>query len=317
MLEWIKRHPYLSGGLALGLLVLFFVIRSRSSAAANTAGTSGTAGGLSEQSYVALQEANLQASTQLQGAQIAAGAQANQTAAELAATQVQANAATTQTQLQQQTQLQNILTSGQVGLEQINAQLQLGQTQSANTLAATQSTNETQLGIVGVQAQTLQDQYTQATAQAKIVSDAQVSMAQANADLLSKIAGVVAGNQSQPQSSSYQPSAAPVSAPAPAPTSNTFGYPISLPPGETLYGPGNPYTPPAASSGNPNNVQPVGPIINQVPISGPSGTPSAPAATFPYVAPRSPNPALYPSSAGVPTGPSFPPYPVIHTGMLG
>src|SRR6266567_1924840 len=82
MIEWVKEHPYLSGGIVLGAVILFFLLRGSGSGGARSAPAS--AGGPSE----ALQAAQLQASTQLQMSQNAGTAQTNLVNAQVAATQI-------------------------------------------------------------------------------------------------------------------------------------------------------------------------------------------------------------------------------------
>lgn len=183
MLDWIKRHPYLTAALVVGLIVLILIFRARSASAG--AGASTAAAGPSE----ALQAAQLSASTQLQGAQIAAGVAASNANAAVAAQQVQANAQVQIAQLKQQEDLQNIVTSGQVQSQNISAGLQAVQAQTgaqvainAETVAGTTELARVQTAgqvqIAGFAAQTNQDEIAAAAAEQESINATQLGLAQ-------------------------------------------------------------------------------------------------------------------------------------------
>jgi hypothetical protein len=113
MLDWIKEHPYLTGGLVLALIVLWVIIRSRSQAAAAASASSGgtTVAGPSD----ALSEAELAAGVQVQSAQLAAQAQITQGSQAVNAQQLNDAAQVALGQI-----------SGGVANNQTAAQLQLG-----------------------------------------------------------------------------------------------------------------------------------------------------------------------------------------------
>jgi hypothetical protein len=210
---WIEEHPYLTGGLVLGLIVLYFLLTSSSSSsAAASNGVGGT--GLSSSDYTSLQEAQLQTGAQLQAQQNQATEQGNELSAELAATQINANATTTANQLEAQVQLQNIVSAGQVseygsdttlqGTENTNAsQVALGEnTNSTNLqLAQAQIGGQVNLGEIsaqeneytaGTQASTLQAEYDAAVQSQGIISDAQTAQGAQNASTQQAIADYAA-----------------------------------------------------------------------------------------------------------------------------
>ena len=81
MLDWIKEHPYLVGGLAVGLVVLYLIWRNASnSSTSSTAAT--TSSGMPYDPTLA--QAQVAAGAQLQGQQIAAQSQQDQLNAQLA-----------------------------------------------------------------------------------------------------------------------------------------------------------------------------------------------------------------------------------------
>lgn len=118
--EWAERHPYLLGSLILGVILIWFWLRSRSQASSSTAATAYT--GPSE----ALQAAELQAGV------------ANQQAALAAQTQVAGyNAAVNSQQLQSAAAIQEASLASNVTNTQTAAQLQYG----LGTLGLTPSTS--------------------------------------------------------------------------------------------------------------------------------------------------------------------------------
>lgn len=104
MVEWVKEHPYLSGGLVLALIVLFLVLRGRGSSSQQV-----RAGGPSE----SLQAAQMQTQLQQQGIQAQADAHAGDTAAALAAKMAETDAQNFATQSARDVALQNIAIAGQ------------------------------------------------------------------------------------------------------------------------------------------------------------------------------------------------------------
>ena len=157
MIAWVKAHPYLSGGLILGLIVFYFIYRSISSS--NAAAASATYNPATDPSLLAAQ---LQAGTQTQLATTAATVAQNQTNAELAAVQTSADAlAAAKVQTGAQVSLADIQTQGMVDLAtiQTNGQVtiagQAAQTQQDQIAAAEAeqaSINATQLGLANVAA---------------------------------------------------------------------------------------------------------------------------------------------------------------------
>jgi hypothetical protein len=200
IIEWAKEHPYLLGSVVLAIIVAYFVLSS-SGSSASTQNQDVNGSGLNEADYVALQNAQLQASTQLQEAQIAANAQSNQTNAQLTAVQTAAAAQVAADQLQQQAQLQDIYTSGQVALNTNSTQLQTVQAQvggQTSVAAIGAAEGET---ISGQQNQTQQTQYADELAAQEAISQAQTQQAQANANVLTTLAQLV-GSLNNPATTS-------------------------------------------------------------------------------------------------------------------
>lgn len=190
--EWVKEHPYLSGGFVLGIVILIFVHSSSSgnavSAATTSAGVDGS--GLSSGDYASLQAAQLQSGTQLQEATLQANAQTSNINAQVAATQIQANSQVQIAQLQQQADLQSTLTGGQVSLDTNHSTLQaiLAQTGAQVSIAGIQTQGTTD--VASIQSQTIQDQYDDAVKSQQIISDAQTAQGAQLAAVYESLNGV-------------------------------------------------------------------------------------------------------------------------------
>jgi hypothetical protein len=156
---WIKQHPYLSGGLVLGLIVLIFVYRDYESAAAANA-----ANAAASTTAAGPDDAQVAAEAALGQAQAAVQAQQDQDNAAVQANQTNANAATQQ---------------------------------SANELSAVQSTNQAQTAqtttVANAQLQAAQSQIAGQVSAANEAADAQVDIAGINAGADTQIAGIQAG----------------------------------------------------------------------------------------------------------------------------
>jgi len=132
MWTWIKEHPYLSGALALLLIVLFIVFRNRSSAGGSTtvqaAGPSDSVSAMGIQANAAINAAALQAQTQVAGYNAAVNVKALDVAQN-----------TTIAGYQRDVNLQYILSGQEVNDTRTAAELQyglasLGATPSASTV---------------------------------------------------------------------------------------------------------------------------------------------------------------------------------------
>ena len=110
LLGWLKEHPYLAGGLVVGLLVLYILWKDLSSASSAAASTTASTGGVATdpnaalelQTGAALQQSYLQAQTTVAGynsqnadAALAANAQNTQTLAAAGVTNLQTTSALT------------------------------------------------------------------------------------------------------------------------------------------------------------------------------------------------------------------------------
>ena len=294
ILKWIEEHPYISGGLVLGVIILFFILSSsNSSASASTATTD--ASGLTPAQDASLQALQLQSATQLQGAQIQAQTQANSDSAAVAAAQVQANAQTTAAQLAAQVALQNIVSSGQVQMQTNDTTLQAVQAQIGGQVMINQQNTQGSVDVAGIQAQTLQQQYSDAVQSQQIISDAQTQQAQITANTLASIYQFAQGqNQVNPpsQGSGGNGGSYPISsAPPVAPNSSFTPLPPSPPARSGVASYTNPNSVFASSGTSPifdqfngvppaGGAQPVGPVVggpvSYTPQPSPPVTPSLP-----------------------------------------
>lgn len=153
---WIENHPYLTSGLVVGIIVLFYLLSSSNSGAQSASQGDGLSA-----ADVSLSEAQLASGTQLQAQQDQLTAQQNELQAGLSAAAISAATTDTANQLQAQTADQNI--GGQVSIAQIQ---QSGQ-----------------VSIAGIQGDVIREQYDQQTAQQKIIADAQTQQASTAASL--------------------------------------------------------------------------------------------------------------------------------------
>jgi hypothetical protein len=87
MLERIKQHPYLFGGVAIGAVILFFMLHNSGGSTATDASGSATGDVAAAEAY---QQAQLQAQTQMAQVSAAANASSEQTAASLHIADLQA-----------------------------------------------------------------------------------------------------------------------------------------------------------------------------------------------------------------------------------
>lgn len=169
MLEWIKEHPYLSGGLVLSVIV-YFVVRRSSSNASVSSGPSDSV----VQSELAAQVANNQVSQ-------AATSQTQMLQAQLASEQLQADAAVQIARAQTVPQTQAVQASADIA--SLNAQAQI----AGAGLAAGVANNQTNVTgrstdlATGDQLQALLAQF--GTASSIATTQAGVTQAQIAAEL--------------------------------------------------------------------------------------------------------------------------------------
>lgn len=195
---WIETHPYLTGGLVL-LVILYFVLRGRSSASTDQ----GTAIGSGMPSD-AVQQAQIAAGVQSQGIQAASVAASNQNQADIARAQLDADTQVQIASAQRDVALQSILTGGQVALGQqstdlATAQANIGgnvtiagiQGDTAEFIAAGQNAVQTHALDVGLQSQ--QDINSTQIALSGIAADVQKTGIAA--DLTSTLSGQKYGAQ--------------------------------------------------------------------------------------------------------------------------
>jgi hypothetical protein len=168
MWDWVKRHPYLSGGLVLVAVVLFVIIRRASANSAAAQAT--TAGGPSE----GLQAAQLAAGVQQSQIQAQADVANNQVNGAVAAAQINANAQMATADYARQVALQNIVTSGQVQLNTNDATLQAIKVQTGGQVAINSQNVTGQVDVAGIQADVMKHQYDTALAAQEAISQASV-----------------------------------------------------------------------------------------------------------------------------------------------
>lgn len=134
---WIETHPYLTGGLVL-LVILYFVLRGRSSASTDQGTAIGS--GLPSDS---VQQAQIAAGVQSQGIQASMVAASNQNQADVARAQLDADTQVQIASAQRDVALQSIITGGQVATGQ-----------QATDLATAQANIGGQVTIAGIQGST-------------------------------------------------------------------------------------------------------------------------------------------------------------------
>lgn len=129
MLDWVKNHPYLSGSLVVGLIVMYIVLRNTGSSTPQVVQS-----GPSE----ALQAANLQAQTIQDQTQAAVNAQGSQLNAALAAKSIDAAIAAAQNQSQEKVALTQLGDQADVQKLSIQAQQDIANEQTNAILQKSQ-----------------------------------------------------------------------------------------------------------------------------------------------------------------------------------
>jgi hypothetical protein len=118
--QWIEAHPYATGSIVVGVLLIWLIWRNRSAAAPAPATSAGTA---IDPTIAALQ---LQTGAQLSANQTAANLQSQQIDAQLQVDQLAAAVQSQQAQLDYQATLAQILAQSKAASDTTQAQLQLG-----------------------------------------------------------------------------------------------------------------------------------------------------------------------------------------------
>ena len=204
MLDWVKRHPYLTGGLVLGAIVFFVVYRSVAGSNSAAAQAASAANPDIPPNEAALQVASLQASAQTQSINAQLQAQTNQVVAAQNVATLQSNAQVTEAQLAQQAALQQIVSSAAVQTQANTLAYQTVQAQVGGQVSLAQIQTQGQVDIAGTQAgvqeQAAADALAQeqaiqaaATEQANIGATAQVNLANISASAQEDIANINAG----------------------------------------------------------------------------------------------------------------------------
>lgn len=172
MMDWIKKHPYLTGGLVLAAIILFVIIRRASGSATASVSSSG-ASGPSE----GLQAAQLSAGVQMASVQAAADVQNNQTSGAVAVAQIKANSDAQAADAARQVALQNIVTSGQVQLDTNSSTLQAIRAQTGAQVSINATNVQGSVDVAGIQADVMKSQYESALEAQKVISDAATTQA--------------------------------------------------------------------------------------------------------------------------------------------
>ena len=120
MFHYVEEHPYLSGGLVVGLVILFVVIRR--SAESSSGGSVVSAGGPSE----SLQAAGISAGAQLQATQIAANVQISGYNAQVNLAEIMSAADVVKTGMAYNLELERIYQTVDVTKYTTDASLKLG-----------------------------------------------------------------------------------------------------------------------------------------------------------------------------------------------
>src|SRR5690348_10841630 len=184
-MHWIKEHPYLAGGLALGIVVLIFIMRRGSSASAQSVPVASAS----------QSQAELAAATQLSALQTQATVANNKTNAAVAVAQINANAATAAADMQRQVALQNIVTSGQVQFNTNDTNLQLARAQVGGQVQIADINANRDVAIAGTQADVMKSQFESALESQRVISAAAVAQTEAVAKSQSDIAAAQAATQ--------------------------------------------------------------------------------------------------------------------------
>lgn len=168
-MDWIKRHPLMAGGVALLLIVLFFVFRSKSGGS----GTQVIQTGPSD----AVTAASLQAQVQMAAIQAGYAASSSSLSAAIAGKQIDAQTALQLTSAQKDVALQSILTGGDVQNQQTQAALLATQYSTQAVVQGEQIQAGQNVSIAGIQSDTIKAQSQDQLAAQGIISKASVDMA--------------------------------------------------------------------------------------------------------------------------------------------
>lgn len=196
MVEWVKQHPYLAGGLVLGIIILVVIIRNSSASSTQAAQTTSSTSGVDDTQAVAALNANAQVQ-----------ALAYQAQTQVASQNAALNAVALQTAAAQSVANNQTAGAVQVGLAQTNNQVAIASIAAGGiTPFSVNGTGPTPppaqvVGISQVQAQNAQ----QGAAQNAQI--AQTSNLVAGAVLNPATGAAIAGQQSVtgPQSSAFVP----------------------------------------------------------------------------------------------------------------
>lgn len=129
IIEWVKQHPYLTGAVVVGLILLLYLRSASANAAQAAAPAASTYGGPSD----AVQESEIAGSLALQQAGLAANTQVTGYNDQLSIAALQAAEQEQLAQFQSQDTIQQILSTQEVTDNQTGAQLALGIIQAGQT----------------------------------------------------------------------------------------------------------------------------------------------------------------------------------------
>ena len=115
MFHWVEEHPYLTGSLAVGIIVLFLVFRNSGSGSGSSTVYAGGPSDVAVQAGSALQFAQMQSQTQIAGYNAAVNIRELEVAADVE-----------KTRLARDVYLTGILSGADVSKYTVDAQLKLG-----------------------------------------------------------------------------------------------------------------------------------------------------------------------------------------------
>lgn len=147
MIQWIKEHPYLSGGLVLAVIVLILVLRR--AASSTPVGSVAQASGPSD----AVTTAGIAAQAQQSQVDAQASVANNTLATQYAVAQLQAQNVDNQTAAARDVALQNILTQGQTAQYATSGNVQIAQSSDAANVAIANTNASAAVAQTGIQAQ--------------------------------------------------------------------------------------------------------------------------------------------------------------------
>lgn len=192
MLDWIKKHPYLTGGLVLGAIVFYVIYQNVSGSNSAAAQAAAAANPDIPPNEAALDAAQIQAGAQTQAVNAQLQAATNQAQATQNIAQIQANAQTTAAQLASQDSLQQIVSSAAVQTNANQLAYQTVQAQVGGQVQLAQIQTQGQVDIAGSAAQVQIDSQNDALAQEQAIQQAAIAQQSITANAQVNLANIAA-----------------------------------------------------------------------------------------------------------------------------